>query len=73
MIAGMTLRISVLIVTFNSEAHIAACLEALLPELHDDDAVIVVDNASRDRSLTLAQGYSSARLFVARTSYRQPG
>jgi len=65
MIAGMTLRVSVLIVTFNSEAHVVACLEALLPELHDDDEVIVVDNASRDQSLTLAQRYSSRVQVIA--------
>ena len=49
---------SVVIVTFNSRATIEACLSSVLPQLGDEDDLIVIDNASQDRTAS----YLGARL-----------
>ena len=48
------MRCSAIIVTYNSGATIARCLEALLAE---DCEIIVVDNASADDSMRITQGF----------------
>ncbi|MBI3472472.1 MAG: glycosyltransferase family 2 protein [Candidatus Solibacter usitatus] len=42
---------SIVIVTFNSEGHIGACLDACLAHCAPDETVLVVDNASQDATL----------------------
>ena len=44
-------KVSVNIVTFNSAAHIAACLESLRRQTMSDFRVRVLDNASADGTL----------------------
>jgi N-acetylglucosaminyl-diphospho-decaprenol L-rhamnosyltransferase len=44
-------RLSAVVVTFNSSAALAASLPALAAQLSPDDELIVVDNASQDRTL----------------------
>lgn len=52
----MTLDLSIVIVTYNSAAHIAACLTSLLPALEGAGAeVIVVDNQSADGTAALVR------------------
>jgi GT2 family glycosyltransferase len=46
-------RLSVVIVTYNSRAAIAATLPALLGQLEDGDELVVVDNASTDATVEL--------------------
>lgn len=48
--------LSVLIVTYNSEEHIAACLESLLPQLASlAGEIILVDNASTDSTIEIVE------------------
>lgn len=62
--AGKTPRYSVVVVTYNSEATIRACLESVLATLGPDDEVLVVDNASSDHTsfLVASLAASDARL-----------
>ena len=43
-------KISVHIVTFNSEGDIARCLDAVLRQSHSPEQIIIIDNASTDRT-----------------------
>jgi N-acetylglucosaminyl-diphospho-decaprenol L-rhamnosyltransferase len=59
------MRLSAVIVTYNSAAHIASCLEALRPWLGAwVTEVIVVDNASIDTTRDLVAGYPFYRLLA---------
>lgn len=55
-----TKRASIIIVTFNSEKCITACLESLLPTLTVNDEVLVIDNASIDRTPEVLSSYTDA-------------
>jgi N-acetylglucosaminyl-diphospho-decaprenol L-rhamnosyltransferase len=54
--------IGVVIVTWNSEAEIGPCLQAL-QRWHDGD-VLVVDNASKDHTCQMVQRFPNARLLA---------
>lgn len=47
------IKLSVLIVTYNSAALLRPCLDSLLSQNYPDYEIIVVDNASRDDTVTL--------------------
>lgn len=47
--------VSVCIVTYNSEHHITACIEALQLQSYPIDTIVIVDNASSDNSIQLVQ------------------
>lgn len=48
-------RASVTVVTWNGEAYIGECLDAILAQVAPSDEVIVVDNASTDSSVELVR------------------
>jgi GT2 family glycosyltransferase len=58
--------VSIVIVNYNAGAYLAACLDSLAVQTLADFEVIVVDNASRDDSLSAVQG--RARVRVMRNS-----
>lgn len=47
--------VSIVIVTYNSKATIAACLQSVAASLSPDDEVVLVDNASRDETVLLCE------------------
>jgi len=57
------LRVSLVIPTFNEEAHIAECLEAIARQTVKPYEVIVVDNNSTDRTAAIARSYPFVRLL----------
>ncbi len=57
-------KVSVVVTTFNEEAHIGACLESLLW----CDEILVVDSLSTDRTPVIVRGYEGVR-FVQRTYF----
>jgi len=61
-------RLSVIIVTYNSRAAIAAALPALLAQLVDGDELIVVDNASVDQTLELVSWLAPDAVVVPNPS-----
>src|SRR5512145_1783558 len=62
---------SIIIVTYNSAAHIATCLSALQQLRSEEEReIIVVDNASRDSSAAIVrESCPSARLLVERENW----
>jgi GT2 family glycosyltransferase len=49
--------VSIHIVTYNSEAHIAACLDSVFRQTYPISKVIVVDNGSSDGTLAILEQY----------------
>jgi GT2 family glycosyltransferase len=58
--------LAIVLVTYDSAAFLAGTLAALLPQLGDDDELLVVDNASRDGTPRLARD-ASPRVRVLET------
>jgi GT2 family glycosyltransferase len=48
-------RGSIIIVSWNGEAYLGSCLDAILAQTGSDDEIIVVDNGSTDDSVTLVR------------------
>jgi len=51
-------RVTVIVVTYNSEGTIRACLDSVLSTLRPGDLALVVDNASQDGTPGIVQGYA---------------
>ena len=61
--------VTVIIVSYNSDQTIGRCLNSLLGTLRDYDEVVIVDNASQDRSIKVAQTFArDDQRFVLRTN-----
>lgn len=59
------MRLGAVIVTYNSSGHVVACLEALLPWKDlIGEGVIVVDNASQDRTAAAILAHPEVRLVA---------
>lgn len=59
--------LAVVVVTHDSAAHLPTLLKLLLAQLGEGDELIVVDNASRDRSATVAREVGGERTQVIET------
>jgi len=55
----MRLLVSVLMTAYNREKYIAEAIESVMASTYQDWELIIVDDCSQDRSLTLAQEYAS--------------
>lgn len=51
-------KISVIVPVFNAEAYIAECLRSILTSTYQDIEVLVVDDASTDGSVAVAQSFA---------------
>ena len=60
--ATPSVRIGFVVPVYNGERFIARCLESLLAECHPDDAIVVVDNGSTDRTCAIVGTYPRVRL-----------
>ncbi len=58
--AGQDMRISVLTVCRNAEATIARTIESFLAQDHPHKEMVLVDGASTDATIAIAQGFSKA-------------
>jgi len=61
---AQTLRLSVVVVAYNSAASLPALLDALGAQMAADDEVIVVDNASHDATAALAAAHPAVGRVV---------
>jgi hypothetical protein len=68
-------KVSILIPARNEEANIAACLEAALASTGCEIEVVVMDDASTDRTAAIVQGYAArdARLRLIEAPSLPPG
>lgn len=66
----MTPVTSILVTVYNREAYLGACLESILSSTYSDFEVVVVDDASSDRSVAIAGEFEQrdARIRVHRNS-----
>lgn len=58
------IKVSVHIVTFNSEAHIKDCLQAVLAQSYPIEQIIVIDNDSKDTTMEFLQFYEQQITLV---------
>lgn len=56
--------ISILIPTYNRERYIVECLESIFRQTYTNLQVIVYDDGSRDRTVSLVQQYQQVKLVV---------
>src|SRR3989344_7341195 len=59
------MKLSIVVPAYNEEKYIAACLEAILAQGRDDDRlaeIVVVDNASSDRTAEVASVFPKVRV-----------
>lgn len=65
----MSTRVSVCLASYNGERFIAEQLISILRQLNDEDEVIVVDDASKDRTVEIVAGLKDPRVrLIARSS-----
>ncbi|MDD2414120.1 MAG: glycosyltransferase, partial [Eubacteriaceae bacterium] len=57
-------QVSIIIPNFNGEAYIANCLQSLYRQKEQDFEIIVVDDASKDKSLAIIRHYPDVRLLI---------
>jgi len=55
----MTEKISVIILTMNSQKHLAICINAILMQKYPNFEIIVVDSNSTDNTLSILQNYNT--------------
>ena len=63
------MRLSFVVPAYNEEAYLPACLESVLAqtrELGDAVEIIVVNNASSDRTREVALGYAACAWWTSR-------
>jgi GT2 family glycosyltransferase len=61
--------VSVIVLNYNGESIIERCLDALLAQSYANYEIIVVDNNSTDRSLSILQGYlKTGRVTLVRSA-----
>ena len=58
------MSLSVIIPVHNSENYLKECVESVLPRLHEDDEIILVENGSSDSSWEICRSYGDAYLCV---------
>ncbi len=56
------MKVSVLIVTFNSESVIRECLESVLRSDYGDYEILIYDNASSDNTVKIVQSFKSKKI-----------
>lgn len=63
--------ISIIIPTYNEQAHIKACLESLLSQTYTPTEIIVVDDGSTDQTRSLIKSFKNVKLLTQ--SHQGPG
>lgn len=56
------LTLTIVIPVYNEEHYLSACLEAIMQQTEQPDAVIVVDNNSTDQSMAIAASFPSVTI-----------
>jgi glycosyltransferase involved in cell wall biosynthesis len=61
--AHTTLKLSVIVCAFNEERYVAACLHSLLAQTRPPDEIILVNNASQDRTGDVGRAIPGVRVI----------
>ncbi len=65
------MKVSVLIVTFNSESVIRECLDSLMVQDYDDFEILIYDNASSDRTCEIAEKYRGSKIRLIKGRFNK--
>ena len=57
-------RLTVCIATLNGEKYIQQQLESILPQLHENDEVIISDDGSTDKTINIIQSFNDGRIKI---------
>jgi hypothetical protein len=60
----MSLLISCLLPTFNSERYLAEALQSLLQQTYQNIEILILDDGSKDRTLEIARSFGDARVKI---------
>jgi len=63
-IRGTHMKISVVTACYNSQATIAYTIESFLGQTHADKELLIIDGASKDDTVEIAQSYGSAEIRI---------
>jgi GT2 family glycosyltransferase len=63
---GISLRASVCMATYNGQRFIYEQLSSILQQLHRDDEVVVVDDASTDATVDILESFADPRIRIVR-------
>ena len=58
------MKISVCMATYNGEKYIAEQIRSILPQLSEDDEVIVSDDGSSDATLDIVRSFNDPRIRI---------
>ena len=61
--ASSTLRLSVIVCAYNEERYVASCLHSLLAQTRPPDEIILIDNASQDRTGHVGRAIPGVRVI----------
>lgn len=56
--------ISVCIATYNGEQYIAEQISSILPQLSDEDELIISDDSSSDKTIEILESYNDSRISI---------
>ncbi len=65
-------RVSVIIPIYNVEKYIASTVQSVLEQTHQNFEVLIVDDASPDRSVEICQQFTDPRIKIIRQENRGP-
>lgn len=57
-------NVSICMATYNGRRYLRQQLDSILPQMRDRDELIVLDDASKDDTVAIVQGYGDARIHV---------
>jgi glycosyltransferase involved in cell wall biosynthesis len=66
----MSYKISAVVPTYNSEKIIKECLDSLIAQTHPFDEIIIVDNASTDKTREIIKGYPFKKILLEKNMER---
>ncbi len=67
------MRISVCIATYNGEKYIKRQLDSILPQLAEDDEIIISDDSSRDKTVAIIKDINDKRITILENNlFRSP-
>lgn len=66
----MDVKISAIVPTYNSEKILKECLDSLIAQTHPFDEIIIVDNASTDRTREIINNYPFKKIFLEKNMER---
>lgn len=66
-----TLRVSICIPTYNGERFVAATIESALRQSFEDFELVVVDDASTDRTVEIVRGFADPRIILHQNAVNQ--